>query len=100
MSNSFERFKKLNQKRVDATENKNASFIFSGYPSTVLDLDGDYVMLIDKDTARLVESTNLQLETTDAVAISRIIATVVNQQEKDTAYIYTKLDEPLAIGST
>ena len=33
---SFERFRDRNSKRMEARENLNTSFIFKGYPTTIL----------------------------------------------------------------
>ena len=68
--NSFERFNERNKKRAQSTDRGNSTFIFKGYNSTLIKS----------------ETTELQ-------------AAVVNEQEKDSAYIYTHLNEPLTIGS-
>lgn len=68
---SFSRFQELNRMRCISNGKTNSEFIFNGYPSTkIFDLNG-------------------RCRT----------AAVVNQQEKDSAYIYTKCNEPLDIGS-
>lgn len=66
---SFERFKARNQKRVEANQSLNANFIFKGYPSVQIKKDDVSVQ-----------------------------AAVVNQQEKDKAYVYTNLKDVLKIG--
>lgn len=66
---SFERFQARNQKRTVANQSLNANFIFKGYPS-------------------------IQIQRNDV----SVQAAVVNQQEKDKAYVYTKLDTPLNVG--
>lgn len=68
--NSFERFNERNKKRAQSTDRGNSTFIFKGYNST------------------LIKSGTTELQ-----------AAVVNEQEKDSAYIYTHLNEPLTIGS-
>ena len=68
--NSFERFNERNKKRAQSTNRGNSTFIFKGYNST------------------LIKSGTTELQ-----------AAVVNEQEKDSAYIYTHLNEPLTIGS-
>lgn len=68
--NNYKRFVEKNRIRANAINQGNASFIMNGYNSTV----------IKNDTRE-------------------IFAAVVNQQEKDTAYIYTGLDDNLEIGS-
>lgn len=69
MSN-FNRFQERNKIRAKTTDRGNASFIVQGYNSTV----------IKNDTTQLP-------------------AAVVNEQEKDSAYIYTRLQDNLNIGS-
>ena len=71
---SFDRFQRLNQKRQVAQANLGSHFIFKGYPSTLIQSD---------------EDDELQIQ-----------AAVVNQQEKDKAYIYTHIEDGLPIGST
>lgn len=71
---SFDRFKQLNRTRATSQENTNANFIFKSYPSTTI-------------TSDLDESAQLP-------------ACVVNQQEKDVAYIYTTLDNALDVGTS
>ena len=68
---SFSRFQDINQKRGIANQKTNASFIFNGYPTiSILGTSGD-----------------------------EITASVVNRQEKDSAYIYTHLEDNLPVGS-
>lgn len=67
---SFSRFQQRNKNYNIAQGVSNARFIFEGYPSTLI---------------------------TDGQGNQKTAA-VVNQQEKDCAYIYTKVDEPLAVG--
>ena len=69
---SFSRFQDINKKRGIANQETNTSFIIKGYPSISL--------------------TNSAGDSVDA--------SVVNQQEKDMAYIYTHLNNPLEIGSS
>jgi len=71
---SFDRFQRLNQKRQEAQASLGSHFIFKGYPSVKIQSDAD-------------EELEIQ-------------AAVVNQQEKDKAYIYTHLEDGLPIGST
>ena len=69
--NSFERFRNRQKQRIAATDQLNSQFIFKGYPS-------------------------IKIENQDGMLKQ---AAVVNKQEKDQAYIYTQLDDPLTIGS-
>ena len=69
MSN-LSRFRERNQQRIVANKQLNSKFIFNGYPSILLEGDGESVQ-----------------------------AAVVNQQEKDKAYIFTKYNTPIKIGS-
>lgn len=75
---SFERFKNRNRKRMDAQDNINTSFIFKGYPTLFLE-----------------NTTKKNNKTVTTV----VRASVVSQQEKDKAYIYTLLPDVLACGS-
>lgn len=68
---SFSRFQDINQKRGIANQKSNGSFIFKGYPT--------------------ISITGTSNET--------VTASVVNRQEKDSAYIYTQKDTPLKVGS-
>lgn len=77
--NSFERFQQRNRKRMEANNDLNTNFIFKGYPST--------------------EITNQTITENDEIITTTINATVVNEQEKDKAYIYTPIDDKLSIGS-
>ena len=74
---SFKRFQERNKKRMDAQAEVNTHFIFKGYPSI-----------------------KIELNTTDSSEdIYAVQAAVVNQQEKDKAYIYTQWEDSLDIGS-
>lgn len=81
--NSFERFQKRNIKRMEAVNDIGTNFIFKGYPSTQI--------------------THEEVETDEHgdtfISTTTVNATVVNEQEKDKAYIYTPLDDKLTIGS-
>lgn len=68
---SFSRFQARNQKRIVAQDKLNTRFIFKGYPS-------------------------IELKGQNDVSVQ---AAVVNQQEKDKAYIFTQLANELAVGS-
>ena len=80
--NSFERFKNRNSKRMEARENLNTSFIFKGYPTTILTNEKH----VFKNEREMIITTTVQ-------------ASVVSQQEKDKAYIYTTIDDDLDIGT-
>lgn len=80
--NEFERFRNRNLKRQDARENLNTSFIFKGYPTTVL--TNEQILL--KDDREMTITTT-------------VTASVVSEQEKDKAYIYTTVDDDLDIGT-
>lgn len=67
---SFSRFTAKNQARSGSNASLNSNFIFKGYPSTTIHC-GE----------------------------KAISAVVVNQQEKDVAYIYTKTTDTLEVGS-
>ena len=69
---SFSRFQDINQKRGMANQQTNSGFILKGYPSILI-----------KNAA-----TNEELS-----------ASVVNRQEKDLAYIYTHIKQPIEVGS-
>lgn len=69
---SFSRFQDINQKRGIANQETNASFIIKGYPS------------ISIKNAQTGEEQP---------------ASVVNRQEKDLAYIYTHINQPIEVGS-
>ena len=72
--NSFERFKNRNSVLATAAQKEfNRQFILKGYPS--IEINDHH------DTTK------------------KIMASVVNKQEKEMAYIYTSIDEPLEIGS-
>ena len=68
---SFSRFQERNKKRTVAQNKFNTSFIFKGYPS--IEITGS--------------------------ADRKVQAAVVNKQEKEYAYIFTQLQDELAIGS-
>lgn len=68
---SFSRFQERNKKRTVAQNKLNTSFIFKGYPS--IEIKGS--------------------------ADQKIQASVVNKQEKDYAYVFTQIQDELAIGS-
>lgn len=70
---SYSRFKELNQLRQKAEQRRNTTFVFTAENSI------DLTLFHSSDT--------------------KVRASVVNQQEKDQAYIYTELNEPLQIGS-
>ena len=67
---SFSRFTAKNQARSGSNASLNSSFIFKGYPSTTI-----------------------------YCGEKAVSAVVVNQQEKDVAYIYTKITDSLDVGS-
>lgn len=68
---SFTRWQQKQLKRTVAQAQLNASFVANGYPSI-----------------KITGSNGKEIQ-----------AAVVNKQEKDCAYIYTKINEPLDIGS-
>jgi hypothetical protein len=68
---SFSRFQERNKKRTVANSKLNTNYIFKGYPS--IEITGS--------------------------ADQKILASVVNKQEKDYAYVFTQLDDNLPIGS-
>ena len=70
--NSFDRFQEKNKIRAKAIDGGSSRFIENGYNSRII--------------------TNIQNNT-------KLHAAIVNEQEKDSAYIYTHLNEPLNIGS-
>ena len=80
--NEFERFRNRNSRRMEARENLNTSFIFKGYPTTLLTNE----IHVLKDEHEMTITTTVQ-------------ASVVSQQEKDKAYIYTTIDDDLDIGT-
>lgn len=71
MSN-FNRFQEKNKIRANSINGGNSLFIDNGYNSRII--------------------TNLESNI-------KLHAAIVNEQEKDSAYIYTHLNEPLTIGS-
>ena len=70
--NSFDRFQEKNKIRAKAIDGGSSRFIENGYNSRII--------------------TNIQNNI-------KLHAAIVNEQEKDLAYIYTHLNEPLNIGS-
>lgn len=70
MSN-FDYFRKCNARKKAYAKEVNTRFVFNGLPSVEITLENNDTMM----------------------------ACVVNKQEKDTAYIYTHQDEPLAVGT-
>lgn len=68
---SFSRFQERNRRRTVAQNKLNTNFIFKGYPSVEIIGAND----------------------------ERIQASVVNKQEKDYAYVFTSLEQPISIGS-
>lgn len=70
MSN-FDYFRKRNAHKKAYAKEVNTRFVFNGLPSVEITLENNDTMM----------------------------ACVVNKQEKDTAYIYTHQDEPLAVGT-
>ncbi len=68
---SFSRFQERNKKRTVANSKFNTNYIFKGYPS--IEITGS--------------------------ADRKVLASVVNKQEKDYAYVFTQLDDKLPIGS-
>ena len=67
---SFSRFQNRNKQRIVAQEKLNARFIFKGYPSIMIEGENDVT----------------------------VQAAVVNQQEKDKAYVYTQPADKLTVG--
>ena len=70
--NSLDRFQEKNKIRAKAIDGGSSRFIENGYNSRII--------------------TNIQNNI-------KLHAAIVNEQEKDSAYIYTHLNEPLNIGS-
>ena len=68
---SFSRFQERNKKRTVANNKLNTNYIFKGYPSIEIKGSSD----------------------------QKVQASVVNNQEKDYAYVFTQLDDSLPIGS-
>lgn len=68
---SFSRFQERNKKRTVANSKFNSNFILKGYPSIEITNDNGDVLQ----------------------------ASVVSRQEKDYAYLYTKVEDVLSIGS-
>lgn len=69
---SFSRFQDINQKRGIANQQTDTRFIMKGYPSIL-------IKSVDTD--------------------EELAACVVNHQEKDSAYIYTRKESPIEVGS-
>lgn len=69
---SFSRFQDINQKRGMANQQTNSGFILKGYPSILIK---------------------------NAATDEELSASVVNRQEKDLAYIYTHVKQPIGVGS-
>ena len=75
---NFDRFQSINGKRKrDAQMKLNSRFIINGYP-----------------TIDIVECSG------NSAAKNTIKASVVNKEDRDEAYIYTNIDNPLEIGSS
>lgn len=81
--NSFERFRNRNSKRMEARENLNTSFIFKGYPTITL----------------TNEEKKLDCSGREMFVTTTVTASVVSEQEKDKAYIYTTVNDDLDIGT-
>ena len=99
--NRFERFRNRNLKHGEAAREVNTHFIFKGYPSTKLQNRNTAAWLEEIRHKILYTENNepLSIDITPVDFATEIQAAVVNQQEKDKAYIYTQLNTPLPIGS-
>lgn len=99
--NRFERFRNRNLKHGEAAQEVNTHFIFKGYPSTKLQNRNTAAWLEEIRHKILYTENNepLSIDITPVDFATEIQAAVVNQQEKDKAYIYTQLDTPLPMGS-
>ena len=99
--NRFERFRNRNLKHGEAAQEVNTHFIFKGYPSTKLQNRNTAAWLEEIRHKILYTENNepLSIDITPVDFATEIQAAVVNQQEKDKAYIYTQLNTPLPIGS-
>lgn len=98
--NSFERFRNRNSKQMEAQSSLNTNFIFKGYPSIQLThVSGGVTTLLENKNKYLKELNNNTLQSTKRICEISIQAAVVNQQEKDKAYIYTQLTDDLSMGS-
>lgn len=99
--NRFERFRNRNLKHGEAAQEVNTHFIFKGYPSTKLQNRNTAAWLEEIRHKILYTENNepLSIDITPVDFATEIQAAIVNQQEKDKAYIYTQLDTPLPIGS-
>lgn len=95
--NAFERFKNRNAKHGEAAQEINTHFILNGYPSIKLH-NGNSSAWLEDVKRRFVHTWNNE-QIAVSVLPTEIQAAVVNQQEKDKAYVYTLLDTPLPIGS-
>ena len=99
--NRFERFRNRNLKHGEAAQEVNTHFIFKGYPSTKLQNRNTAAWLEEIRHKILYTENNepLSIDITPVDFATEIQAAVVNQQEKDKAYIYTQLNTPLPMGS-
>lgn len=99
--NRFERFRNRNLKHGEAAQEVNTHFIFKGYPSTKLQNRNTAAWLEEIRHKILYTENNepLSIDITPVDFATEIQAAVVNQQEKDKAYIYTQFDTPLPMGS-
>ena len=99
--NRFERFRNRNLKHGEAAQEVNTHFIFKGYPSTKLQ-NRNTAAWLEEIRHKILYTENNELLSIDITPVdftTEIQAAVVNQQEKDKAYIYTQLDTPLPMGS-
>ena len=99
--NRFERFRNRNLKHGEAAQEVNTHFIFKGYPSTKLQNKNTAAWLEEIRHKILYTENNepLSIDITPVDFATEIQAAVVNQQEKDKAYIYTQFNTPLPMGS-
>lgn len=99
--NRFERFRNRNLKHGEAAQEVNTHFIFKGYPSTKLQNRNTAAWLEEIRHKILYTENNepLSIDITPVDFATEIQAAVVNQQEKDKAYIYTQLNTSLPMGS-
>ena len=99
--NRFERFRNRNLKHGEAAQEVNTHFIFKGYPSIKLQ-NRNTVAWLEEIRHKILYTENNESLSIDIAPVdfaTEIQAAVVNQQEKDKAYIYTQLDTPLPMGS-
>lgn len=99
--NRFERFRNRNLKHGEAAQEVNTHFIFKGYPSIKLQ-NRNTVAWLEEIRHKILYTENnepLSINIAPVDFATEIQAAVVNQQEKDKAYIYTQLDTPLPMGS-